>query len=133
MVTLTQHIVNVAAIHVCNKVHLNGISAIRLQCFGHDLRAQEGAANTDCHNMFNGFTCVTFVLTRMNAVRKRLDFIQCSQDFWHDVFAINHNRITREVTQRGMQYGATFSGIDDLTIKHSGFLRVDALCVSQIK
>ncbi len=112
-----QHFGNVRTIDVRHKVHIQVIF-VRTQRFSHHERAEVRAADTDVHDISNGFAGIAFPAAGDNRFREGFHLFQHRVHFRHHIFAVNDDWRIATVAQRHVQYGTVFSAVDFLTGEH---------------
>ena len=92
----------------------------RTQCFGNQLRAEEGAANADVDHFLDRLFAVAAPQTAVNATDQFGDLVQDAMDLGDDVMAVDQQAATNRATQSRVQCGAAFRSIDLLTVEQVG-------------
>jgi hypothetical protein len=117
--------VQLGAVDVRQVVAANAFLRVGQQSFGHQLRAEERATDTDVDHVSDRLLGVTAPKTVVDAADQVGDLVQHFVDFRHHVGAVDQELVAHWATQRGVQSRAVFRRVDRFAV----VLRLD--CVFQ--
>ena len=110
---LVRQLVEFTAVDIRQVMAANTFLRVGQQRFGHQLWAQERAADTDVHNVGDGLFGITAPQAFMNATDQFGHLVQDFMHLGHDVRAIDRELVGHRATQCRVQGRTAFGGVDD--------------------
>ncbi|MNQ37658.1 hypothetical protein D3C85_512090 [compost metagenome] len=109
--------VELAAVDVRQVMATHAFLGVGQQGFGHQLRAEEGAADADVHHVSDRLLGVTAPQTVVDTADEVGDLVQHLVHFGHHVDAIDRQLVADRAAQGRVQGRTTFGRVDDFAIE----------------
>ncbi|MNS47158.1 hypothetical protein D3C72_796790 [compost metagenome] len=109
--------VELAAVDVRQVMATHAFLGVGQQGFGHQLRAEEGAADADVHHVSDRLLGVTAPQTVVDTADEVGDLVQYLVHFRHHVDAIDRQLVADRAAQGRVQGRTTFGRVDDFAIE----------------
>jgi hypothetical protein len=122
----------VHGIHVRDKVHARALTRVGRERLGHHGRPEIGAADADVHDVGDALIGVAGPGSATDGIAERAYVIERGPHVRHHVATLDHHGARRSVTQRDVQHGAAFGGVDGITGKHAIAPLLDAAFGSEL-